>query len=159
MLLPKQTTGGMNCCSYLHCTSLHLPAWLRGNSFHILLAGYSRSPSPRKKSYTLTGPCPKLWVLLSAWCAIFCCLPICLFLLAWKNVPTHSLRAACQSGEVIPGAMSTTSKVLFWDQASAWVTALICPPYLKPLSKFPPLFTEMWPAFWKGMGRGSPSCW
>lgn len=161
-LLPKQTTGGMNCCTNrLQLPALHLSALThraQRELFPHFDCGLFWEPLTRKKFYTLTGPCWKFWVLLSARCAIFCCLPICLFLLTLKNVPTHRLGAACQSGEMTPGAVSTTSKVLFWDQASAWVTALIYPPFLKPLSKFPSLFTEMWPVLWKGMSRGSASC-
>lgn len=123
VLLPKQTTGGMNCCTNrLQLLALHLSALTRraqGELFPHFNCGLFQKPLTRKKSYTLTGPCPKLWVVLSSRCAIFCCLPTCLFLLTLKNVPTHSLGAVYQSGEMTPGAMSTTSRVLFWDQPSA----------------------------------------
>lgn len=75
----------------------------------------------RKKFYTFAVPCPKPWVLISARCAIFCCLLIWIFLFSMQNMSTHCLGAACQAGEMTPRATSTPSKVLFWDQASAQV--------------------------------------
>lgn len=132
-------------------------------SFFALIVGYPKSIT-RNKSYTLTGPCPKLWVLLSARCAIFCCFLICVFLLNLKNMPTHCLGAACQSEEMIPGAMNTPCKVLFWDQASAWVTALIHLSYLKICTSYiycksHHLFSEMRPTLWERRGRGTESWW
>lgn len=89
-------------------------------SFSFWLCANLREPH-RKKSYTFAVPCPKPWVFLSARCAILFCLLIFIFLFTIQNMPTCCLGAACQAGEMTPGAMSTPSKVLFWDQASAQV--------------------------------------